>query len=112
MANKIVVCDSFRKQAKKLSKRYRSLPADIQKIADSLKLDAKLGTPLGGNAYKIRIAISSKKKGKSGGARMISYAYIENETVYLLTIYDKSEIEDLSDTELKLLIQDLEKRNI
>jgi mRNA-degrading endonuclease RelE of RelBE toxin-antitoxin system len=108
MANKIIVCDSFRRQAKKLSKRYKSLPADIQKIVDSLKLEARTGTPLSGNAYKIRVAISSKKKGKSGGARIISYAYIEKETVYLMAIYDKSEIDNLSDLELSLLIKEVE----
>jgi mRNA-degrading endonuclease RelE of RelBE toxin-antitoxin system len=82
MTNKIVVCDSFRKQAKRLSKRYKSLPSDIQKIVDSLKLDGKLGTSLGGNAYKIRVAVTSKNKGKSGGARIISYVYVEKENVY------------------------------
>lgn len=108
MTNKIVVCDSFRKQAKRLSKRYKSLPSDIQKIVDALKLDARLGTSLGGNTYKIRVAVTSKNKGKSGGARIISYVYVEKESVYLITIYDKSEIDNLSDAELRLLISEVE----
>ena len=108
MTNKIVVCDSFRKHAKRLSKRYKSLPSDIQKIVDSLKLDARLGTSLGGNTYKIRVAVTSKNKGKSGGARIISYVYVEKESVYLITIYDKSEIDNLSDAELRLLISEVE----
>ena len=109
MANKIVVCDSFRKHAKKLLKRYRSLPSDIQKVVDSLKTEARSGTSLGGNVYKIRVAISGKAKGKSGGARIISYAYVKKETVYLLTIYDKSEIDNLSDMELRLLVKEVDK---
>lgn len=108
MPNKIVVCDSFQKQAKKLSKRYKSLPSDIQKIVEKLKLDARLGTPLGGGAYKIRVAISSKNKGKSSGARIISYAYVEKEKVYLIAIYDKSEIDNISDLELKALVREVE----
>jgi len=57
------------------SKRYKSFPNDLQKLVDELKENAALGTSLGGNVYKIRLAISSKNKGKSGGARGISYVY-------------------------------------
>jgi hypothetical protein len=108
MPNKIIVRQSFQKQAKKLAKRYKSLPVDIQKTVNNLKENSTLGTSLGGNVYKIRLAISSKNKGKSGGARIISYAYIEKETVYLLAIYDKSEMENISDEELKYLVNEVE----
>jgi hypothetical protein len=66
------------------------------------------GTFVGNNCYKIRIAIESKGKGKSGGARVITYLYVETETVYLLTIYDKSEKENLKPNELKIMIESLE----
>jgi hypothetical protein len=66
------------------------------------------GTFVGNNCYKIRIAIESKGKGKSGGARVITYLYLEMETVYLLTIYDKSEKENLKPNELKFMIESLE----
>jgi len=59
---------------------------------------------LGNDCYKIRIAISSKGKGKSGGATAISYVYIESNAIYLLTIYDKSEKEDLKTNELKEMV--------
>jgi hypothetical protein len=75
MSNKIVVRQTFQKQAKRLAKRYKSFPNDLQKLVDELKENAALGTSLGGNFYKIRLAISSKNKGKSGGARGISYVY-------------------------------------
>ncbi len=107
MPNKIVVRQTFQKQAKRLAKRYKSFPNDLQKLADELKENAALGTSLGGNVYKIRLAISSKNKGKSGGARVISYFYKLAETVYLLSIYDKSETENISDNELKYLIEDV-----
>jgi hypothetical protein len=108
MSNKIVVRENFQKQAKRLARRYKTFPRDLQKLVDELKENAALGTPLGGNIYKIRLAISGKNKGKSGGARVISYYYQIAETVYLLTIYDKSETENISDAELKYLIKEVE----
>ncbi len=59
------------------------------------------------NCFKIRMSISSKGKGKSGGARVITFVYIQDETVYLLSIYDKSDQENISDKELRDLIQSL-----
>jgi hypothetical protein len=59
------------------------------------------------NCFKIRMAITSKGKGKSGGARIITFVYIQDETVYLLSIYDKSDKENISNKELRDLIQSL-----
>ncbi len=78
MRNKIVIRQTFQKQAKRLAKRYKSFPDDLQKLVDELKQNATLGTPLGGNVYKIRLAISSKNKGKSGGARVIRLTFIKS----------------------------------
>ena len=108
MSNKIVVRRTFQKQAKRLVKRYKSFPNDLQKLVDELKENHALGTSLGGNVYKIRLAIASKNKGKSGGARVISYFYQIAETVYLLSICDKSETANISDDELKCLIEAVE----
>ena len=63
------------------------------------------GTSLGRNCYKIRLSIASKGKGKSGGARIITNIVIANETVYLLSIYDKSDKENLTDKELIELLE-------
>lgn len=108
MSNKVIVRQTFQKQAKRLAKRYKSFPQDLQKLVNQLKENAMLGTSLGGNVYKIRLAIASKNKGKSGGARIISYFYQTAETVYLLTIYDKADTENISDDELKYLITEVE----
>ncbi len=108
MSNKIVVRQTFQKQAKRLAKRYKSFPNDLQNFVDQLKENAALGTALGGNVYKIRLAIDSKNKGKSGGARVISYVYQIAETVYLLSIYDKTDTENITDNELKNLIEEVE----
>jgi len=108
MSNKVIARQTFQKQAKRLAKRYKSFPEDLQKLVDELKENATLGTSLGGNLYKIRLAISSKNKGKSGGARVISYIYQTAETVYLLSIYDKADTENISDEELKYLVKEVE----
>lgn len=64
-----------------------------------------MGKSIAKNCFKIRIAIESKGKGKSGGARIITNFVVSNKTVYLLTIYDKSEKENISDKELSDLLK-------
>lgn len=70
-----------------------------------LEQEPEQGTNLGNNCYKIRIAIASKGKGKSGGARVITNFVIDEATVYLISIYDKSEKENLTDKELDELLK-------
>jgi hypothetical protein len=71
---------------------------------DDLEENPKKGDEIIQNCFKIRMAITSKGKGKSGGARVITFVYIQDETVYLLSIYDKSDKENISDKELRDLI--------
>ncbi len=59
------------------------------------------GTAIGRGCYKIRLSIASKGKGKSGGARVITHIQIIKTKVYLLSIYDKSEMGTISDNEIK-----------
>ena len=95
----------FKKQAKHLIKKYPSLKNEISSLTDSLTLYPEQGTSLGKGCYKIRIPIASKGKGKAGGARIITYVQIIKLKVYLLTIYDKSELENLSEKELKEILR-------
>ncbi|HNR18376.1 MAG TPA: type II toxin-antitoxin system RelE/ParE family toxin [Bacteroidia bacterium] len=95
----------FERQAKRLIKKYPSLKKEIFQLIQLLKNNPKEGTPILKGCYKIRLAIASKGKGKSGGARIISNFVIKDSTVYLLTIYDKSEKENISDKELGELLK-------
>lgn len=104
---KVTTIPYFVKQLKRLSKKYRSIPVDYENFLTEIEKNPQIGTPIGENCYKTRMAISSKNKGKSGGARVISYVYIKNEMVYLLSIYDKSEQESLHDAEIKTLLESL-----
>jgi hypothetical protein len=104
MAYEIYTIDYFDKQFKKLLKKYPSLKSEITELINSLKNNPSLGTSLGNNCYKIRLAISSKGKGKSGGARIITFVTIIEQKLFLLSIYDKSNQDSISDGQLLQLL--------
>ena len=104
----------FQKQLKSLLKKYSSLNSDLAELRVSLNINPQTGTPLGGDCYKIRIAIKSKGRGKSGGGRVITCVKILSGRIYFLSIYDKSEQEDIPDVALAVLIEmvdEIEKGN-
>jgi mRNA-degrading endonuclease RelE of RelBE toxin-antitoxin system len=103
----VITISQFRREAKKLIKKYPSLNEELVELTKILEDEPKSGIPLGNNCYKIRIAISSKGKGKSGGARVITTVFIDEKTVYLLSIFDKSKQVTISDKKLKELLQNL-----
>lgn len=103
MSYNVLYTENFRKETKRLAKKHVSLKKDIETLIDSLEQNPIQGKPLGKDCYKVRMAISSKGKGKSGGARVITCVLIEDVDVYLLTVYDKSEKENISDNELLTL---------
>jgi mRNA-degrading endonuclease RelE of RelBE toxin-antitoxin system len=105
MSYKVKTIPKFDKELKRLVKKYPSLKSEFVDLIKGLKENPDQGTPLGNHCFKIRIAISSKGKGKSGGARVITYLQVVETTVYLLTIYDKSEDENISDKELLELLK-------
>jgi mRNA-degrading endonuclease RelE of RelBE toxin-antitoxin system len=107
------ITKSFSAAVKPLFKKYHSLSKDLLDLEKELITNPKLGTSLGQNVYKIRLKISSKGKGKSGGARVISLVETieiiseEEITVNLVTIYDKADVDNISDKELKELIKNV-----
>jgi hypothetical protein len=104
MSFDIIATEPFERKLKRLAKKYKSLSSDLSVVFDELAENPTLGTPLGKDCYKIRMSIASKSKGKSGGARMITFVRILKNTVFLIDIYDKSEQANISDKELKMLI--------
>lgn len=105
---KIIPTNFFSRQLKRLAKKYPSLKSDLQTINMELKENPMTGAPLGKDCYKIRVAITSKGQGKSGGARVISLVRIVQNTVYLLSIYDKSEEESISGKEIDKLLKTID----
>jgi hypothetical protein len=104
MSYSIIATDLFDRKLKRLAKKHISLKADLLKVLEKLEENPTLGKPIGKDCYKIRIAIASKGKGKSGGARMITYVRIVGQNIFLIDIYDKSEQANITDKELQLLI--------
>jgi mRNA-degrading endonuclease RelE of RelBE toxin-antitoxin system len=103
----VIPTDRFKKEAKRLVKKYPSLKDELSELNEILEENPETGTSLGNNAYKIRIAIKSKGKGKSGGGRVISYLITENKEIYLLTLFDKSEFDTIDDKTLIKIIETL-----
>ena len=93
--SEVVLLDNFMLDAKRLLKKYRSLKHELEVFISEIEEKGAQGTYLGGGLYKARLAVKSKGKGKSGGMRIISYQDVilssENNTVYLVSMYDKNE---------------------
>jgi hypothetical protein len=95
----------FKRDAKPLYKKYASLTGEVEALMEELRTNPTKGTPIGHSCYKIRLAIQSKGKGKSSGARVITHYYIHGNTVYLISIYDKGEQENISEGEIAELLE-------
>ena len=101
----------FERQAKKLAKHYPSFKKDFLLLLESLKVNPWQGVDLGNGIRKVRMTISSKGRGKSGGARVITMNVnvdVEKMIIALLYIYDKAEMENVSDKFLQQIIQEMD----
>lgn len=96
--------ETFLKEAKQLSKKYKHLKADLKHAIDEINTKNDIGISLGYNLFKKRVRNSSIPTGKSGGFRIIIYQQFQNKTV-LISIYSKTEKENISDIELIELIK-------
>ena len=105
MSYSIYPTPDFKKFFKKLYKKYPSLKTDLQELVENLSKEPNIGIHLGHRIYKIRLAITSKGKGKSGGARVITYLVTENNEVYLVYIYDKSQLENITKEQIFVLLR-------
>lgn len=106
----IIPSEEFVRQAKRLAKKHKSLPDDLVVLQQTLLKNPFAGTNLGGGKRKIRLKVASNGKGKRGGMRVITYNVVEAEEgvdVYLITIYDKSEFENVSDKYVDQIIKGL-----
>ena len=110
MSCKIKTINVFDRQAHKLAKHYASFRDDLKEFIKELRDNPEMGTDLGSGVRKVRMSITSKGKGKSGGARVITYTtdvliHSYEGTIFLLSVYDKSSQSTISDKEIRRLIQ-------
>jgi hypothetical protein len=108
--NEVIILPTFDKGAKRLIKKYKSLAVEISSFISKTEIVGIQGTPLGNGIFKYRLAVKSKGKGKSGGVRVISYSELffslQNNTIYLVAIYDKSEISSMNKSEIERILKD------
>lgn len=109
MSCSIRTSKDFDKGVKRLAKRYHSLKQDILSLAEELKNNPFTGVDLGKGVRKVRMAIGSKGKGKSHGARVITdttaIINIEEGVITLLYIYDKAEQSSITDKQIEELLK-------
>jgi len=103
---KIVSLESFSKDVKKLYKKYKKVTNDLKILEEQLVKDPKSGIELGNHCYKIRLRNSSVPTGKSGGFRVIYYYLDDKDNLYLMAMYSKSELENISDEKLVEILKD------
>jgi mRNA-degrading endonuclease RelE of RelBE toxin-antitoxin system len=106
MSYSIELSANFKKEAKSLAKKCASLKTELAELFAELEENPTTGTPLGNDIYKTRLAIVSKNKGKSGGARVLSFVKVTQTTVLLFSIYSKGEVDNLTDKQIQGLIKD------
>ncbi|MBO5849220.1 MAG: addiction module toxin RelE [Bacteroidales bacterium] len=115
MNYRIILNNSFLKEVKRLAKKYYSFKEDLEALQNELKINPYSGVDLGNGLRKVRMAIKSKGRGKSHGARIITYILLisENESeINLLTIYDKAERENISREEIEEITKTIHLREI
>jgi len=108
MNYRIELSASFEKEAKRLKKHYASFVDDYGRLIDELEANPRLGTDLGGGLRKVRMRITSKGKGKSGGARVITFTVVvavDETEINLLYIYDKAERANITPAEIEELLR-------
>ena len=109
MSCSIDTLPEFERELKRLAKRYRSMKDDYASLIKDIKNNPTLGTDMGDGIRKVRMTITSKGKGKSGGARVITYNVVtqmrDDGRVLLVTIYDKSERDSITKREIAAILR-------
>ena len=108
MNYEIIVKPTFQREAKRLAKHYSSFKEDFVSLIDDLEQNPLLGTDLGHGLRKVRMKITSKGKGKSGGARVITFTLVvsqQDAVLNLLYIYDKADRASISVKEIEQLLK-------
>jgi mRNA-degrading endonuclease RelE of RelBE toxin-antitoxin system len=108
MPYSILTVPEFDRNVKSLFKRYKNIRLDLEKLTTLLQENPISGTHLFNNCYKIRLANSSIPTGKSKGFRVIIYHISQDANIYLLSIYAKSDRENISDSEIKEILKGIQ----
>ena len=110
MSFEIQTTSYFDTEAKRLAKRHRSFIDDLEDFQKNLLKNPYQGTELSPGIRKIRLTIDSQGRGKSGGARVMTFTYLVDEkdgVVILLLLYDKTDASSIKINIVRKIIKDL-----
>ncbi len=102
--------DIFKKNIKKLSKKFRRIKKDFLPLLEDLEAGQFIGNPISGfdnEVYKVRVPSSDQQKGKSGGFRLIYYVVIDDKEIVLLTMYAKAKRSNIRNNEIQEILDQL-----
>lgn len=105
----VITTPHFEREAKALAKRHRSFKSDLKELIERLSEDPMRGTELGSGIRKTGLAITSKGRGKAGGARVITYTiHVSGKSgrVYWVDVYDKADYSTADVAVIKSMISD------
>lgn len=105
MRCKVTATAYFAKQAKGIAKKYPGFKAELAALMEKLAENPRAGTSLGSGLFKLRMA--KPGSGKSGGFRVVTYLFEENE-LYMITVYDKSDTENIIKSGLLELLKEID----
>lgn len=98
----------FKRNLRQLARKYRRIRSDIQPIIDALAGGELPGDHIRGvglPVYKVRVRNSDAQRGKSGGYRIIYYLPTDD-VIVLITLYSKTEQQDIEPHEIKVILQE------
>ena len=109
MKYKVYLTETFQRNIKFLSKKYRNVKKDLVETIREIEKDPTIGDPIPGwksEVWKVRAGSSDVRRGKRGGFRLI-YLWKEEEAVYMLAAYFKGEKQDISKKEIEEILKKL-----
>src|SRR5690625_709688 len=104
----VLFTSEFKRSLRRLLKRYRSIRRDVESLVEELASGETPGERVKGTGhvvYKVRVANTDARRGKSGGYRVVYYVQT-SERVILVTVYSKSDQGDISSAVLRQIIEE------
>ena len=112
MKYQVMITPRFEKDIKAYKKRFPKIDEDMDEVINQLEKGNFLGDqinevhlPNDEGVYKVRVANTSARQGKSGGFRLVYYVVKNQWEIYLLTIYSKTDKSNISDKEIIKIIK-------
>jgi mRNA-degrading endonuclease RelE of RelBE toxin-antitoxin system len=100
----------FQKKVKSLEKKHQNIRDDVRPIIEQIETGELPGNRIVGldvEIYKVRVRNRNANRGKSGGYRLIYYVKT-SDRIILVTIYSKSEQEDIDASEIEDILSEFE----